>query len=86
VIFDQNETVLTDGGAMQYIDEIKVSGEIVTLSFGEVKRPKEIVISPKKFLTPEPSLQSFDESYEINAKRGRKFDVIYELRETGYVI
>jgi len=86
VIFDQNESILIDGGAMAYIDSIKVNGEMQNLSVGEVKVPKEIIISPKKFLAPEPSLQSYDDSYEIHSKRGHKFDIIYELRGTGYVM
>jgi hypothetical protein len=84
VIFDQNESVIIDAGAMEYIDSIKVNGVITDLSDGrKVKRPKEIIISPKKFLALEPSLQSYDEHYEIRQKRGQKFDIIYELVEGG---
>ena len=86
VVFDQNESILLDGGAMEYIDTIKVNGEIANLSVGEVKIPKQIIISPKKFLAPEPSLQSFDQPYQISLKRGHKFDIIYELRGMGLVM
>jgi hypothetical protein len=48
-IFDQNESILADGGAMEYINNIKVNGAIRNLSVGEVKIPEEIIISPKNF-------------------------------------
>ena len=86
VIFDQNESILIDGGAMEHIESIKVNGETKVLSVGLVKLPKEIIISPKKFLAVNPSLQSFDQSYEISTKRGHKYDVIFELRGTGWIM
>jgi hypothetical protein len=50
VIFDQNETILSNMGALAHIENITVKGVVAKLSVGEVKRPTEIIISSKEFL------------------------------------
>ncbi len=71
VIFDQHRSVHVDSGAMKFIDDIKV--------VMEGKEPKRIIISPNRHLNVEPILESLDANYVIEAKRGTKFDWIYEL-------
>ena len=73
VIFDLNGSILSDMGAMQYIEDIKV----------DVKKPLryDIIISPKKFLSVAPILECLDEQPKMIIKRGKKFDWIYELYE-----
>ena len=78
IIFDQNSTVLSDLGAWQFIEDLKVSldkkgfVERITITF---KRPNAC-----------PILTSLDETvdYYINKVRGKKLDVIYELEVRNY--
>jgi hypothetical protein len=86
VIFDQEERILSDNGAMKYIEELKVIGQVQKLSMGEVKRASDIIISSKEYLKNIPILESLDETYEVISERGRKFEIRYKLREGGYVM
>lgn len=86
VIFDQEERIFSDNGATEYIKDLKVIGQTMKLSTGEVKRPSEIIISSKEYLKNIPILESLDEIYEIASERGKKFEIIYKLRENGYVM
>jgi len=71
LIFDDNESIIADMGANQYISDIKVS------------RPNKknvlIIISPNEYLGVEPVLEALDAEYIIHAKRGKKFDWIFNL-------
>lgn len=86
VIFDQEERILSDNGAIKYIEELKVIGRVRKLSMGEVKRASDIIISSKEYLKNIPILESLDETYEIISERGKKFEIRYKLRESGYVM
>ena len=70
VIFDVNETVLTDLGAMSIIDRITVRMDTV---------PHLVTISPNEFLAAEPLLESLDKAFRIEASRGKKFDWVFRL-------
>lgn len=78
VIFDLNGSILSDMGAMQYIEDIKV----------DVKKPQryDIIISPKEFLSVAPILECLDEQPKMIIKRGKKFDWIYELYEPMHIV
>jgi hypothetical protein len=78
VIFDINGSILSDMGAMQYIEDIKV----------DVNEPLryDIIVSPKKFLSVAPILECLDEQPKIIVKRGKKFDWIYELYEPSRLV
>ncbi len=71
-VFDENDSILADMGAMQFINDIKVK-----------KRGNdqiEITISPKAFLGIAPILSSIDSDYIVGVpKRGAKFDWVYRL-------
>lgn len=71
-IFDQNESVLIDDGAMKYIKSIKVR-------IGDGNEPDRIVVSPNLHLQVAPLLESLDVDFYIEAKRGEKFDWVYTL-------
>jgi len=71
-IFDQNESILVDGGAMNYIKSIKVH-------MGDGNEPERIVVSPNIHLQVAPLLESLDVDFYIEAKRGEKFDWVYTL-------
>jgi hypothetical protein len=86
VVFDPNHKIISDSGAMEHIEKIDVLGNMVDLSVGSVKRPKEIIIYPKRYLSIQPLLTSLDEAYEITAERGELYAWRFMLRETGYVM
>ena len=61
---------------MRFIDNIEV--------ILENKEPKQIIISPNRHFNIAPILESLDDDYIIEAKRGKKFDWIYELGVSPY--
>lgn len=71
-IFDQNESILIDDGAMKYIESIEVR-------IGDGNEPDRIVVSPNLHLQVAPLLESLDVDFYIEAKRGEKFDWVYTL-------
>lgn len=76
VIFDQRGSIIVDNDAMRFIDNIEV--------ILENKEPKQIIISPNRHFNIAPILESLDDDYIIEAKRGKKFDWIYELGVSSY--
>jgi len=78
MIFDQNETISSDQGALKLIEEYKVSLD----NQGFVKT---ITISPKEPNTF-PLITPLDRTvnYSLNIVRGKKFDVIYQLEVMNY--
>ena len=72
VIFDQNGSILVDGGAMKYVKSIKVN-------MGDDNEIERIVVSPHQHLQVAPLLESLDINFCIEAKRGEKFDWVYTL-------
>lgn len=77
VVFDQNEAIIHDAGAMKYIENIKVvTGD------REIKR---IIISPRISLSAAPLLEPIDSNFEIHIKRGKQYDWIYELKEVSQI-
>ncbi len=73
VIFDQNGSILVDNDAMKFIDNIKV------VLNNQNKQPEKIIVSPNRHLNIAPVLESLDDDFVIESKRGHKFDWIYEL-------
>lgn len=71
LVFDDNGSIIADMGAIQYISDIKVSK-------GD-KNSVLIIISPNEYLGVEPVLEALDAEYSIHAKRGQKFDWIFNL-------
>lgn len=71
VIFDEDNSVIVDTGAMAIIDKIALLKE-------DGKNLSEIVITPKKFLAVPPILESFDPKIEFQDPiRGNQLDLIY---------
>ena len=73
VIFNQNESILIDIGAMKYTDKIKV------IFNKEDKDVEKIIVSPKSHLKAAPLLESLDAAYTQIVERGKKFEWIYKL-------
>ncbi len=79
VIFDSQESIEIDMGAMQFIENIKVTPS------GDSRFPKEITISPKKYLAHAPFLSSLDEVvFQTKVARGKKYDWVYQLTVISY--
>lgn len=75
VIFDGKGSVIADLGAIQYIAEIKVQAGKDPLY------PEKIIVTPTKHLSQAPLLQIADENtFQIKAERGIKYDWVYTLR------
>jgi hypothetical protein len=74
VVFDSNESVGIDIGAMQFIEKIKI------IPSDDPRFPKEIIVSPKEYLAHAPFLTALDETeFFIKVERGKKFDWVYQL-------
>jgi hypothetical protein len=72
VIFDENNTIVVDNGAMNIIDKISINKK----DHGDIS---EIIITPKKYLAIAPILESLDPKIEFQDPiRGNKFDFIYK--------
>ena len=79
VIFDVNSSILADGGAMQYIENIETVPN-------EDNKITEIIITPKVHLPIAPILESLDEEFAITSKRGKKFQWIYEMGSINRIV
>ena len=86
VIFDVNESILTDGGAMEYLEEIKV--EVTGQAWENVKPEEvhddqlEITITPKQYLAHAPLIESIGGPRNIDiydGKRGTKYQWVYTV-------
>lgn len=67
VIFNGDGVILSDGGALQYLDSLIV---LEKLPFGNCFRPKRMLIKPKQFLQNEPVIQCLsNELFDISIKR-----------------
>lgn len=72
VIFDENDSVVADSGAMTYISQIAVTkGEKDSLM---------IVVKPYRYIGTEPILEPLDGEYAITAARGKGYDWVFELK------
>ena len=72
VIFDEDQSVLIDTGAMNNFEKIKVKK-------GQRQEVSEIIVSPKKYMIVAPLLESFDAQIEFeNPVRGENYDFIYK--------
>jgi hypothetical protein len=78
VVFDQNNSILANMGAMEYIEDINV-----VVEDGE---PKKIVLSPKVFLGVAPILECLDGHFEIIKKQGEKYNWEYELKHVSRLL
>ena len=80
LIFDENESIIIDEGAMNYIEDIKV--EIGSTQLGpDIQVPIKIIIVPKSILSNAPQIQCMDpgDEYSITVSRGKKYSWEYEL-------
>lgn len=77
-IFDASDSILADMGAMQYIEQIDVE----PADDGAFT----IAVSPTDFLGVQPILESIDGNFVISAKRGPRFDWIFELRGVQAIV
>lgn len=74
VIFDSQQSIEIEMGAMQFIENITV------IPSDDLRFPKEIIISPKKYLAHAPFLSSLDRvEFHMQVERGKKYDWIYHL-------
>ena len=74
VIFDSNNRILADQGALRFIESIKV------IRGSSSPGVSSIVVTPKRFLAVAPLLESLDDpALEIKAERGEKLDWVYTL-------
>jgi len=80
VIFDHNSSILIDNGAMKFIDNIKV------VLNDQNKQPEKIIVSPNRHLNIAPLLESLDDDFVIESKRGNKFDWVYELSSIDHMV
>ena len=81
VIFDTNEVILADLGAMDFIKSIKVSSE---KELGGIV-PTQIEIDCKNFIALPPLLTSLDTyTYAETVERGPGFSWIYKLNPVSY--
>lgn len=79
VIFDEDNSIVVENGAMNIIDKISVNKK-GTNDFSE------IVVSPKKYLAIAPILESLDPKIEFQDPiRGTKYDFIYKRVVMGAV-
>jgi hypothetical protein len=71
VIFDENNSIVVDNGAMNIIDKISINK-------ADNRNISEIIITPKKYLAIAPILESLDPKIAFQDPiRGNKFDFIY---------
>jgi hypothetical protein len=86
VIFDVNETIHVDGGAMQYLEKIEV--KIVARKEKETGLPRlDIIITPKNHLAYAPVLETMSlTTFYVAHKRGSRHQWIYELTATSRIV
>lgn len=77
VIFDENESIEIEGGAMQYLESIEVERVVVM----KEDAPRfNITITPKNHLAYAPLLEAvIPVMFDITSKRGKGHQWIYEL-------
>lgn len=74
-IFNENSSILHDSGAMEFIDDISVKTSYDENGFGTLV----IKIKPNRFFSFPPTIETFGPwGLEIKAKRGKKFNWIYD--------
>jgi hypothetical protein len=79
VIFDEDNSIVVDTGAMRIIDEISIKR-------ADRNEVSEIIVSPKKYLAVAPILESLDPKIEFQYPiKGDKFDFIYKRVELATV-
>lgn len=72
VIFDEDESIIIDTGAMNYIERIEVKKD-------QRQEVSEIIVSPKRYMPVAPILESLDIEIEFDEPtRGQKFDLVYK--------
>jgi hypothetical protein len=78
LVFDENERTLVDTGALEYIEKISVKKE--------EKSIKEILISPKNFLTVAPLITSLSTGTDLyEPERTNIKDWLYKAEESSYI-
>ncbi|MBC8427056.1 MAG: hypothetical protein H8E00_00210 [Deltaproteobacteria bacterium] len=79
VIFDEDNSIVVDTGAMGVIDEICIKK-------ADRNEVSMIIVSPKKYLAVAPILESLDPKIEFQyPTKGDKFDFIYKRVEMDTV-
>ena len=83
VVFDHRGSIIANMGALEHLGEIHVKiGE--NTPYRE-RIPEQIIISPNKFLSVPPLLESLDVVINTTIERGPKFDIIYNIDAATYV-
>lgn len=79
IIFDENNSIVFNGGAAEYINDIKVEKE------HQFQPPHCITISFNRHISREPFLSSACVNlFHFEAIRGNKFDWVYRLHSIHY--
>ena len=78
VVFDENESIIADIGAMTYLESIAVTKVD--------KETLKIVVEPKEYIGIEPILEALDEAYVIKAERGSGCDWIFQLKSAQVAV
>lgn len=79
VIFDEDESIIIDTGAMNYIERIEVKKE-------QRQDVSEIIVSPKKYMPVAPILESLNIEIEFDEPtRGQGFDLVYKTVDIATV-
>lgn len=75
VVFDENDSILLDQGAMEVLEKIEVLHQA-----GDGNLPAEIVIHAKRHLAHAPLLQTLEnELIDIAVSRGKGYEWRYQL-------
>ena len=80
VMFNDNESIIANTGAMNYIEDFKIKKD-------KNQNITEILVSPKSFMAIPPILESLDDKdikFEEPIK-GEKYDLIYKVVQYGGV-
>ena len=80
VLFDQNPTILYDGGAMKYIDSLKVKVTFDTVDSHPYPMVHQVIIKPKQFMKIFPLLECIDiTEHTYVPRRGIGYEITYDL-------
>jgi hypothetical protein len=78
VVFDSDERILADLGAMQYLKALSVTPATDS-------SPLQITIEPAEFLGVEPVLESLDHDAVIQAQRGKGLSWVFTVRDYAFL-
>lgn len=83
VIFDASEVIHVDGGAMEYINGIKVDERLLR-PWAKMLEPMTIIVTPKQHLKYGPLLEHLGiYDFYVSSKRGKRHEWVYKLVYLG---